>query len=91
MPVCYLTILIEQLPTLRAVEQIDAVQAAIAPHLERQAYRRMMRQLQIQVQPAPKPQPVEFIRQDPQAAAEWFRARGFRVTTSEDAEKVESA
>lgn len=90
MPIWCVTLLIEQLPALQAAEQIDRVQAAMAPRLEPYAYRHMMRQLQIAVLPAPKPKPVEFIEHDPRKAAEWFRSRGFRVVTSED-EKVESA
>jgi len=88
MPVCYLTILIDQLPALRAAEQIDAVEAATAPYLDRQTRRRMMRQLQIHVLPAPKPQPVTFIEHDPEKAAEWLEARGFRVVRAKKVESV---
>lgn len=88
MPLYCLHLLIEQLPVLRAAEQLGAIEAATAPHLERQSYRHLVRQLHTYALPAPKPEPVQFIEYDPDKAAEWFEARGFRVVRTK---KVESA
>jgi hypothetical protein len=73
------------LPALEAGEQLDAISAAVAPHLKQHDYRALVRRLGVQasaLDPSTPREPMEKISHDPAAAAEWFASQGVRVNMS---------
>lgn len=75
--------LIDYLPALEAEEQQLRVAAATAPHLRDHDRRAMMRRLERQTSALrPAPAPMQIIEEDPEKAAEWFRAMGVKVVQS---------
>lgn len=80
LPQWQLELLVEQLPALKAEEQLSRIDAASAPYAkdyERRSF--IQRLLGLVRYREPRPPRVQVAEVDPQKAAQWFAQQGIRV------------
>jgi len=81
LPRWQLELLAEQLPALYATELLDRLTVTMAPHMERDARMRLIRQLERLID-TDEIEPIEIIEHDPAKAAEWLKEHGWEVVQS---------
>ncbi len=77
MPQWQLGLLLDSLPALQAERLIDLMTASMAPYMERDDRRHLIRNLQRIAHIDDEPEPIEMIEHNPEKAAEWLAAQGW--------------